>query len=426
MNPKNPGLVNRRQFLSTAAAGMSAAALPAPAFAQAAPRVVVIGGGFAGATAARAVKQADPRISVTLIETNRTFTACPFSNGVIAGLRDLSAQQFGYDNVSATGITVAITTATGVDPQAKTVTIGGARLGYDRLVIAPGVDIRWNALPGYTEAAEQQMPHAWKAGEQTALLRRQLEAMDDGGTVIISAPANPFRCPPGPYERASLIAHFLKTKKPRSKLIVLDAKDQFSKQRLFQSAWAELYPNLEWVALSKGGKVTAVDAASRTLITDFGNHKADVANVIPPQSAGRIAALAGVANRTGWCPIDPATFESKLMPNILVVGDATIAGAMPKSAFSANAQAKVCAAAIVKMLAGEQPSEPKLINTCYSLIAPNYGITVAGVYQTANGTLAEIKGAGGVSPANAPAAFREQEAILAEGWFNTITGEVFG
>jgi NADPH-dependent 2,4-dienoyl-CoA reductase/sulfur reductase-like enzyme len=424
MTAKHP---NRRQFLGSAAAGVSAALFPLPAIAQGTPRVVVIGGGFAGTSVARTLKQADPRIAVTLVESSRTFTACPLSNGVIAGLRELSAQQFGYDKVSAGGVTVAIATASSVDPQAKTVTLSdGQRLSYDRLVVAPGIDIRWNALPGYNEAAAEQMPHAWKAGAQTSLLRRQLEAMEDGGTVIISAPVNPFRCPPGPYERASLIAHYLKTKKPKSKLIVLDAKDQFSKQSLFQSAWAALYPNLEWVGLSKGGKVTSVDPATKTLVTDFGNHKAAVANVIPPQQAGRIAALAGVANRTGWCPIDPVTFESKLIPNIHVVGDATIAGAMPKSAFSANAQAKVCAAAIARLLAGQTPSEPKLINTCYSLIAPDYGITVAGVYRPANGMLAEVKGAGGVSPANAPAAFRAQEAMFAEGWFKTITGEVFG
>jgi NADPH-dependent 2,4-dienoyl-CoA reductase/sulfur reductase-like enzyme len=258
------------------------------------------------------------------------------------------------------------------------------------------------------------------------LLRHQLEAMEDGGTVIISAPANPFRCPPGPYERASLIAYYLKTKKPKSKLIVLDAKDQFSKQRLFQEAWAALYPNLEWVALSKGGKVTAVDAATKTLTTEFGTHKGDVVNVIPPQSAGRIAALANVADRTGWCAIDPVTFESRLVPNIHVLGDACIAGGMPKSAFSANAQAKVCAAAIVKLLAGQPPADPRLINTCYSLVAPDYGITVAGVYQPAGGILAEVKGSGGVSPLKAATSFRAQEAAFADGWFNTITSEVFG
>ena len=256
---------SRREFLVSAAATAGASVLlPAPAVAQAAPRVVVVGGGFAGATAARALKKADPRIAVTLVETSRTFTACPFSNLVIGGLRDLKAQQFGYDKVAADGIEIAFATATGVDPQARTVALDtGAKLAYDRLVAAPGIDIRWDGLPGYDEAAAEKMPHAWKAGAQTLLLRRQLEAMEDGGVVVMAAPANPFRCPPGPYERASLIANYLKTRKPKSKLIVLDAKDAFSKQRLFQNAWAELYPDhLEWVALSKGGKVTSVNVGA--------------------------------------------------------------------------------------------------------------------------------------------------------------------
>jgi NADPH-dependent 2,4-dienoyl-CoA reductase/sulfur reductase-like enzyme len=251
--------------------------------------------------------------------------------------------------------------------------------------------------------------------------------MPDGGTVVISAPANPFRCPPGPYERASLIAHYLKARKPRSKLIILDAKDMFSKQRLFQAAWSELYPGLiEWVGLSSGGKVTAVDPASRTFVTEFGEHKADVANVIPPQRAGRIAATAGVADRTGWCPVDPVTFESRLVPNIHVIGDAAIMGGMPKSAFSANAQAKVCAAAVARLLRGEAPTEPKLINTCYSLVAPDYGISVAGVYRPAGGQLTDVEGAGGISPLSAPRSFRSLEATYAEAWFQTITAEVFG
>jgi NADPH-dependent 2,4-dienoyl-CoA reductase/sulfur reductase-like enzyme len=271
------------------------------------------------------------------------------------------------------------------------------------------------------------MPHAWLAGEQTLLLRRQLEDMADGGLVVIVAPANPFRCPPGPYERASLVAHYLKSKKPRSKLIILDAKDAFSKQRLFQAAWAELYPGLiEWVPLSRGGNVTAVEAATRTLVTDFGRHTPAVANVIPPQKAARIAEAAGVADRTGWCPIDPATFESRLQPGIHVIGDAAIAGAMPKSAFAANAQAKACAAAVARLLGGAAPPTPKLINTCYSLVAPDYGISVAGVYQPSGGQLAEVPGSGGVSPLEAPRATRAQEAVLAEAWFRTITAEVFG
>jgi sulfide dehydrogenase [flavocytochrome c] flavoprotein chain len=419
---------SRREFLKTAAAGASAAMLPLPAVAQGAGgRVVVVGGGFGGATCARFIKRIDPRITVTLVEANPTFIACPFSNLVVVGMRELPAQQFGYDKFAADQVTVAFSPATAIDAQGRSVTLGnGTRLPYDRLVLSPGIDIRWDGLPGYTEAAAERMPHAWKAGEQTLLLRRQLEAMEDGGTVVITAPANPFRCPPGPYERGSLIAYYLKAKKPKSKLIILDAKDAFSKQRLFQNAWKALYPNLEWVSLSTGGKVTSVDVGAMTLVTDFGRHKADVANVIPPQKAGRIAEIAGVADRTGWCPIDPATFESKLVPNIHVVGDASIAGAMPKSAFSANAQAKVCAAAVAKLVAGGTPDEPKLINTCYSLVAPDYGISVAGDYRPADGQIKEVEGSGGVSAIDAPSSTRALEATFANGWFNTITGEVFG
>lgn len=417
---------NRRAVLKSIAFGASAA-LAAPAvLAQARGRVVVVGGGFAGATCARELQRAG--VAVTLVEANPTFTACPFSNGVIAGLRDLRDQQFGYDALRRDGITVAHQNAVGVDQQARRVTLGdGAALDYDRLVLAPGIDLRMDALPGYDEAAAAIMPHAWKAGEQTQLLRKQLEAMEDGGTVVMSSPPNPFRCPPGPYERASLIAHYLKTKKPRSKLIVLDAKDAFSKQRLFQSAWKELYPGLlEWVPLSGGGKVTSVERATKTVVTEFGRHKADVANIIPPQRAARIAEIAGAADKTGWCPIDPVTFESRLQPNIHVLGDAGIMGAMPKSAFSANAQAKVCAAAIAALLRSDKPAEPKLINTCYSLVAPDYGISVAGVYRPAGGQLTEVEGSGGVSPADAPRSFRALEATYADAWFQTITNEVFG
>src|SRR3984893_7113237 len=259
---------SRRQFLKTAAAG--AALLPLPAIAQGAGgRVVAAGGGFGGTSRGWCTKRLEPRITVTLVEANPTFIACPFSNGVIAGLRDLKAQEFGYDKLAADPVVLQLSPGTAIDPQGRTVTLGnGTRLPYDRLVLSPGIDIRWDGLPGYTEAAAERMPHAWKAGEQTLLLRRQLEAMEDGAGWLMRPPANPFRCPPGPYERASLIAYYLKTKKPKSKLIILDAKDAFSKQRLFQNAWSELYPGLlEWVPLSKGGAVTSVDAANRTLVT---------------------------------------------------------------------------------------------------------------------------------------------------------------
>ena len=419
-------MATRRGFLKLAgAAGLAA---PAVASAQGAGRVVVVGGGFGGATAARTLKRLQPGLSVTLVEPNPVYTSCPFSNSVLAGLREMPQQQFGYDAVKAAGVTVAPTSATAVDAAGRTVTLAdGTKLAWDRLVLSPGIDFDWGAIPGYDEAAAEKMPHAWKAGAQTVLLRQQLMAMKDGGLVVMSAPANPFRCPPGPYERASLIAYWLNIWKPKSKLLLLDSKDAFSKQRLFQNGWDQLYPGaIEWVPLSKGGKVTSVDPATLTLVTEFGSHKADVANVIPPQKAGAIAAKAGVADRTGWCPVEPVAFESTLQPGIHVLGDAAIMGAMPKSAFAANAQAKVCAAAIVELLAGRPPQQPLLINTCYSLLAADYGISIAGVYRPDKGLLAEVPGAGGVSALNAVGGLRGQEALYASSWFRTITAETFG
>jgi NADPH-dependent 2,4-dienoyl-CoA reductase/sulfur reductase-like enzyme len=419
---------SRRQFVAAAVAGACGSALSRPLIAQGAqPRIIVIGGGFAGATAARFLKRADQRLDVTLVEPNPIFTACPLSNEVIAGLRDMRAQLFGYDHIAADGVVVVHQAATAVDGQARSVTLGnGTKLIYDRLVLAPGSDLRFDALPGYDEAASERMPHAWKAGAQTVLLRRQLEAMEDGGTVVMTLPALPYRCPPASYERASLIAHYLKTKKPRSKLVVLDAKDTFSMQRLFENAWKEFYPNLEWMPASSGGNPIGVDAAAMKVSSDFDTYKADVANVIPPQKAGRITELAGAADRTGWCPVEPATFESRLVPGIHVLGDAAIAGAVPKSAFAGNAVAKICAAAVAKLVRGEMPVAPKFVNTCYSLAAPDYGFSIAGVYQPVNGQWLEVEGAGGISPVDAPRAFRSQEAKFANGWFNTITSEIFG
>jgi len=302
----------------------------------------------------------------------------------------------------------------------------GSRLGYERLVLAPGIDIRWDALPGYDEAAAEQMPHAWQAGAQTLLLRRQLQAMDDGGLVVISSPAGPSRCPPGPYERASLIALYLKTHKPRSKLIVLDAKDTFPRQRLFLEAWRELYPGLiEWVPLSSGGQVVSVEPATRTLVTDFDRYRAAVANVIAPQRAGRIATAAGVADRSGWCPIHPTTFESKLQPNIHVIGDAAITGAMPKSAFGAQAEARFCATAIAALLAAREPALPRLTNACYSLVAPDYGISEVGAYRPKGEEFEEVPGSAGPSPANEGRAARALDARQAETTFRTLTAEVF-
>lgn len=420
---------NRRAIL----AGLGATALAAPVFAAPAvraaspARVVVVGGGFAGASCARALAGAGG-IAVTLVEPSARYVACPFSNAVLAGVRDLASQTFEVAALARVpGLSLAPRAAVAVDPDARSVHLDdGTQLPYDRVVLAPGIEVRLDAIAGYDGAAAEAMPHAWKAGPQTLALRRQLEAMPDGGLVVIAAPPNPFRCPPGPYERASLIAHFLKAHKPRSKILILDAKDAFSKQRLFEEAWAALYPGMiEWVSLSFGGRVIEADAAARTLVTEFGRHRADVANVIPPQRAGPIAAAAGVADATGWCPVDPVTFESRLRPGIHVIGDAAIGGAMPKSAFTANGQALVCATAVADLLAGREPVEPKLVNTCYSLVSPGYAISIAGVYRPRDGLLAEVAGAGGTSPLGAPGSVRSAEAAYAEAWFETLTRGVY-
>jgi len=420
-------LQTRRNVVRGLAATAAALTLASPSFAQASPRIVVIGGGFGGASCARALKRLDPTLQVTLVEPNRIFTACPFSNEVIAGLRELQSQQFTYDRIAAEAITVIAQAATRIDPSTRTVSLAdGTTLGYDRLVLAPGIDLRFDALPGYDEAASDRMPHAWKAGEQTTLLRRQLEAMADGGTVVLAVPASPSRCPPAPYERASLIAHYLKAKKPRSKVLILDAKDAFPQQRLFENAWTELYPGMiERIALSQGGRVVSVDPATNTIVTDFGNYRAEVANVIPPQKAGRIAEIAGVADHTGWCPIDPLTFASKLVPDVHVIGDACIAGGIPKSASAANAEAKACAAAIVSLMSGKSPETPRLNGACYNTVAPGYAFSLSGLYQPKDGQFAEVE-ANVTSPVGAPREVRQHEADNAQAWFKTITVDAFG
>jgi sulfide dehydrogenase [flavocytochrome c] flavoprotein chain len=419
-------LLTRRDAARGIAAAAAASVFPYPSLAQSAARIAVIGGGFGGASCARALRRLDPKLEVTLIEPNRSFAACPFSNEVIGGLREMEAQSFGYERIAGDGVTVIAQAAVKVDPQARSIGLaGGNSVDYDRLVLAPGIDMRFDALPGYDEAAAQKMPHAWKAGDQTMLLRRQLGAMEDGGVVVIAVPAAPLRCPPAPYERASLIAHYLKSKKPRSKILILDAKDGYSQQRLFENAWKELYPGMiERIALSQGGRVTSVDPGTNTIVTDFGNYTAQVANVIPPHKAGRTAELAGAADRTGWCPIDPMTFASKLVPNIHVIGDACFGGSIPKSASAANAQAKACAAAIVSLISGKTPETSRLNGACYNTVAPGYAFSLKGIYQPREGQFAEVEVA--TSPVDAPREVRAREAEGARDWFKQITGDAFG
>ncbi len=419
---------SRRSVLQQGAAAAITVSLSAPAIAQSSAKIVIIGGGFGGTNCARVLKAGNQRLSVILITESDTYTAFPLSNAVLAGLRPLTAQQFNYRNIAAAGVTLAHQAAVAIDPGAKAVRLrGGDTVGYDRLVIAPGVDVRFDAIKGYSEAAAQTMPHAWTDGVQVGVLRAQLQAMPDGGVVVISSPVTPVRCPLGPYERASMIAFYLKSEKPRAKVIVLDSKDTFVLRQQFEAAWKELYPGMiDWVSLSDGGNVIEVDPANKTLTTDFESYKADVANVIPPQRAGHIAAVAGVADRTGWCPVDPITFESQLVPNVHVIGDAAIAGAMPKAASAATVEGKICASAIAQLLAGQAPQPRELASSCYSLIGPDFALAIAGKYQPHDGQFSEVEGSIMNSPVNPGSALRAQEAKSADVWFATTTGETFG
>jgi len=426
--------IDRRIFLKSTMAAAATAAIASPAVrAQGTgQRVIVVGGGFGGAACARALRKADPHLKVTLVERNATYAASPMSNSVIAGLRELREQQFGYDALKRSGIEFFVGFPLKIDPQRREVAVvagspDALTLRYDRLVLSPGIDFRWNAIQGYDEAAAKLIPHAYAGGEQIALLRRQLEEMPDGGLVVISSPVTPSRCPPAPYERAALIAHHLKARKPRSKVIVLDAKDSFTMQKLFENAWKALYGDMiEWVPVGSGGGLASVDAKTRTLSTDFDKYEAAVANVIPPQIAGKVAALAGVADRTGWCPVDPVTFESKLHPNIHVIGDAAIAGAMPRSASAAGSQARLCAAAVAALLSGKSPAAPTLTSSCFSLLAPDYAISQRGTYRVVDGQYQESDPGIVVSPVTAPAATRSAEAKEAAAWYADITAAVFG
>ena len=398
----------------------------------AAPRVVVIGGGFGGATAARYIKKFGPEIDVTLIEPKKAFVTCPGSNWVIGGLRSMDFITHRYNALNnKRDVKVVHDLVTAIDADKQTVTLrSGGSLAYDRLIVSPGIAFRDN-VEGYTTEAMEKIPHAWQGGAQTTLLRQQLEAMPDGGTVIMAAPPNPFRCPPGPPERASMIAHYLKKYKPKSKVLILDSKDKFSKQGLFIEGWEKHYGYgtdnalIEWIPASKDGKVLAVDVFGMKVITEFGEHKGDVINIIPAQKAGDIAAQSGLTDDSGWCPVDHQTWESKIVKNVHVIGDAAVQSPLPKSGFAANSEAKVCAANVVQLLREKPLLAPNWINTCYSLVTPEYGISVAMVYKLVNGKVAKVKGSGGVSPTNDPAG-RPLEASYAGDWYQNITYDIFG
>lgn len=426
--------LSRRQLIQLAAAGIAipTAGLVLSGCSQngrnGAGSVIVIGGGFGGSAAAKYLKRYNGDLNVTLIEPNTTYVTCPGSNWVIGGITEMNQITHNYDAAKKNGINVIHEMVTSVDPEKQTVKLSsGKTLNYDKLVMSPGIDFKLDAHEGVDKDTENHLPHAYKAGEQTLLLRDQLRAMKDGGTFVMVAPPNPFRCPPGPYERAGMIAHYLKNNKPKSKILILDQKNAFSKQGLFQEGWRNHYGQMiEWVAMQDGGEVKGLDVTSKTIDAGYGQVKGDVINYIPPQKAGKLAFSVGLTNESGFCPVNQQTFESTIHKNIHVIGDASIASPMPKSGHSATSQAKTTAANIVLELAGQEAISAKNVNTCYSLVTPDYAISVAAVYDFKDGKIAAVQGAGGVSPMGASPEFRKQEAEYTRGWYRSITNEVWG
>lgn len=422
-------MMNRRNFnkllVSSTALTFAACSGTMP-MANNKQRVVVVGGGFGGATAAKYLKKFSPLTEVVLIEQNQEYYTCPFGNTVIAGINDIEYIRHTYDTLKEKyGIIVIHEKVKKVDGKTHNVILeSGEKIHYTKAIVSPGIDFKYEK--GYVEGSEMYAPHAYKAGPQTTLLRQQLQNMKDGGTYVMVAPPNPFRCPPGPYERISLVAHYLKNHKPNSKIIILDQKKKFSKQGLFQEGWDALYGDMiEWRSSEFGGKVVSIDPKNLTIKTDEEQIKADVINYIPSQKAGKLAFDSGLT-KGDWCPVNTMTFESRIVRGVYVIGDSSIAAAMPKSGFSANSQAKIAALQVSRALK-ELPiiTPPKLANTCYSLIAPGYGISVAAVYEAKEDKVYKVKGSGGLSPMGASPSFRMQEAEYAVGWYQNQTADIF-
>ncbi len=418
--------LNRRVFLGTA--GVVAAGLSAPmVLAQGKPRVVVVGGGAGGATAARYIaKDSKGEIDVTLIEPSRTYYTCFFSNLYLGGFQELSDIAHSYGTLAANyGINVVHDWATGVDRDAKTVSLaGGGSVPYDKLILSPGIDFVDGAVEGWDLSAQNKMPHAYKAGSQTELLKAQIMAMPEGGTFAMVAPPNPYRCPPGPYERVSMVAHVLKANNPTAKIIVADPKPKFSKMALFQEGWGNNYEGMvDWIGEDFGGGNVSVSPDAMTVTIDGEETKVDVCNVIPAMKAGRIAEMAGVTDGN-WAPVNAADMSSKADPDIYVLGDASQQGDMPKSGFSANSQAKVCANAVRGALTGSKVFPAKFSNTCWSLIDTDDGVKVGATYEATPEKIAKVDGF--ISQTGEDADLRKATYEESLGWYAGITSDMFG
>ncbi|KGK78442.1 flavocytochrome C [Thalassobacter stenotrophicus] len=417
--------INRRTFITTSA--VAAATLAAPMVrAAGTPNVVVVGGGAGGATAARYIaKDSKGAINVTLIEPTRRYYTCFFSNLYLGGFKEMEELGHGYGGMAAGGVNVVHDWAVGVDRDAKTVSLaGGGSLPYDKLILSPGIDFVDGAVEGWDLSAQNAMPHAYKAGSQSELLRAQLESMPQGGTFAMVAPPNPFRCPPGPYERVSMVAHFLKQNNPTAKIIVADPKAKFSKMALFQEGWANHYSGMvDWIGDDFGGGNVSVDPGAMTLTIDGEVTNVDVCNVIPAMKAGRIADMAGVTEGN-WAPVNAADMSTKADADIYVLGDASSQGDMPKSGFSANSQAKVCANAVRGALTGSRVFPAKFSNTCWSLIATGDGVKVGATYEATPEKIAKVDGF--ISQTGESADVRQATYLESEGWYTGITTDMMG
>ncbi|NHB76662.1 NAD(P)/FAD-dependent oxidoreductase [Rhodobacter calidifons] len=418
--------LNRRHFLGTGIA--ASALLTAPTvWGQAKPKVVVIGGGAGGATAARYLaKDSDGAIEVTLVEANPIYTTCFFSNLYLGGFYEFEKLQHGYDKLTGAGVTVINDMATGVDRAARTVTLaGGQVLPFDRLILSPGIDFRDGSVPGWSLDAAEIMPHAYKAGPQTQLLKKQVEEMPEGGVFAMIAPPNPYRCPPGPYERISMVAHILKSKNPTAKIIIADPKEKFSKQALFEDGWNRHYAGMvEWIGPDFGGGKVEVRPEAMEVVIDGEVTKVACCNVIPGQKAGKIAEIAGVTDDSVWAPVHPDSMKSKADENVWVLGDSSAQGDMPKSGFSANSQAKVAAMAIRGELTGSKTFPAKYSNTCWSLIAPDDGVKVGASYEPTPEKIASVESF--ISEVGEDAALRKATYEESLGWYAGITADMFG